>query len=377
MPPNLKYHNFVGQLKKPEELRLEMVNWYEANAQNAAATAVMFRTKRQTVSKWVERFAEFGTEGLKDQSRAPRHHPNQLSIVEEEAILKLKRNMRYAGPDRLRAEGIAHSTSTIYRVLKSHHWVKKHKKRWQKRRMLSAIKKQAKALRYWQLDVKYLDDIGGLWPFIEQKAIPKYEYTARDVRTGTTFVCYGYHLDELTCARFGKLPLAHLKRWEICLRDVIIQTDNGSENIGNIYAKKDSLLSLVVQDYGARHKTTPIRSPRFNSHVESFHGIIEREFYSQEYLPTETELLGKVTSYLWRFNLERKNLEKKKAPFDLIKQQSRIQEPAFLNFPPIILDYLPWFAIKLRTVLDVTEEVTPPKNKKNGLFQPFSLVSYF
>lgn len=357
MPQFLGYHTLIQQLKEPERLRANMVNFYYQNDNNASLAAREFNTKRQTVTKWVKRFAKFGPEGLKDQSRAPQSRPNQLTASQEQEILELKKRMRHAGPNRLKAEGIAHSTSTIYRVLKSHHWIKKHKKRWQKRRMLSAVKRQARALRYWQADVKYLDDIGGLWPFIEQKAIPKYEYTARDVRTGTTFVCYSYHLDELTMARFGKLLLEHLKRWSICMRDVIIQTDNGPENIGSIYAKKDSLLSLVVQDYGATHKTIPVASPRFNSHVESFHGIVEREFYSQEYLPTEPELLAKATSYLWYFNLERKNLEKNKSPFDLIKQQTQILTPSFLNFPPIILDYLPWFGVALRAVPYVTEEV--------------------
>ena len=329
MPQFLGYHTLVQQLKEPERLRESMVNFYFQNNNNASATAREFGIKRQTVAKWVERFEQFGLEGLRDRSRAPKSHPNQLTDSQEQEILQLKKHIRFAGPDRLRAEGINYSTSTIYRVLKAHGWIKRHKKRWQKRRMLSAVKRQARALRYWQADVKYLDDIGGLWPFIEQKAIPKYEYTARDVKTGTTFVCYGYHLDELTMARFGKLLLEHFKFWNICLRDVVIQTDNGPENIGSIYAKKDSLLSLIVQDYGATHKTIPVRSPRFNSHVESFHGIVEREFYSQEYLPTETELLAKATSYLWWFNLKRKNLEKNKAPFELIKQQAQLLDPPF------------------------------------------------
>jgi len=224
--------------------------------------------------------------------------------------------------------------------------------------MLSEVKKQAKALKYWQVDVKYLDDIGCLWPFIEQKQIPKYEYTARDLKTGITFLTYAYECNELNTARFGRLLLEHLKSFGISIRDVVIQTDNGAENIGSIYAKKDSLLSKIVEGvYHAKHKTIPVRAPRFQSHVESFHGIIEREFYTQEHLPTEFELLSLATTYLWWFNYQRKNIKTKKTPFELVKQQTNILDPHFLDFPPIILDALPWLAKALQTVPYVADDV--------------------
>lgn len=358
MPPTVRYHILIQEMKKPEKLRKQMVEWYFAHQENASETARAFRTKRQRVTQWVERFRAEGVAGLKDRSRAPHTHPNQLSQAEERAILRLKARRRFAGPNRLKIEGIPHSTSTIYRVLKDADLVVKHKKRYQRRRMLSEVKRQAKALQYWQVDVKYLDDIGGLWPFIEAGTLPGFAYTARDVRTGTTFVCYAYEINEVATGRFVRLLLEHLKRFGIELRDVIIQTDNGSENIGNIYAKKDSLVSeLIEETFHATHRTIPIRSPRFQSHVESFHGIVEREFYAQEYLPTEHALLAKATTYLWWFNLERKNLTTKKTPFALVKEQTAILDPRFLNFPPILLDALPWFATALKTVPYVTDEV--------------------
>lgn len=359
MPPSVRYHTLIRQLTNPVSFRKELVAWYHAHGSNASETARTFRTKRHTVTKWVKRQEREGSDGLRDHSRARITQPNRLPATEEQAILTLKDRMRFAGPDRLKAEGIAHSTATIYRILKANNLVRPKKKRYQRRRMLSEVKRQAKALRYWQVDVKYLDDIGGLWPFIEAGVLPRYEYTARDMRTGTTFLCYAYEINELATARFARLLLDHLYSWGICLRDVIIQTDNGSENIGNIYAKKDSLVSRLIEGtFHARHVTIPIRSPRFNSHVESFHGIVEREFYTQEHLPTETVLLGKARTYLTWFNLERTNLETKKTPFRLIREQTNILDASFLDFPPIVLDHLPWFATALRAVPYVADEVT-------------------
>ncbi len=334
MAPSIRYHKLIKELKKLEELRREMVEWYFAHNENASETARMFRTKRQTVTKWVERYEQEGVTGLLNRSRAPKTNPNKIPKEEENIILDKKKHLKHASPDRLKTEGINHSTSTIYRVLKENNLVKKKKKRYQRRRMFQEVKKQAKALKYWQVDVKYLDDIGCLWPFIEQKQIPKFEYTARDVRTGTTFVAFANECNELNTARFGRLLLEHLKSFGILTCDVIVQTDNGAENIGSIYAKKDSLLSKIVEGvYCGRHKTIPARAPRFQSHIESFHGIVGREFYSQECLPTEFELLSRATTYLVWFNYQRKNIKTKKTPFELIKQQTHILDPKFLGLP--------------------------------------------
>lgn len=359
MPPSVRYHTLIKQFRTPEAIRRDMVTWYDAHRRNASATARMFRTKRQTVEKWVRRFSEEGSNGLRDRSRAPKTHPNQIPAADEEAILALKARLSFAGVNRLQIEGIPHSTSTIGRVLREHGCTRRRRKRYQRRRMLAEVKRRAKALRFWQVDVKYLDDIGGLWPFIEAKAIPRYEYTARDVRTGTTFCCYAWEIGILQTARFVRLLLDHLQRHGVTLRDVTIQTDNGSENIGSLYAKRDRLVSRLIEErFHAVHQTIPIRQPRFNSHVESFHGIIERELYTQEYLPTVDALLGKATAYLAWFNGARRNLETRKTPWELVKQQAHLLDASFLTFPPIILDHLPWFAdALLRGVPYVADEV--------------------
>ena len=358
MPLKLSYHMLVKNSKKPEEIRHKMTERYYLLGNNASACAREFNTKRQTVKLWVDRFEQGGIEGLKDRSRAPHHIPHKLSSKQEQEILSL-RDEKGWGPDNLRLNGgIDHSTSVIYRVLKQNERVKKRKRRYQKKRELAKWKKTFKALKYWQIDVKDLVDISNIWAFIEENHIPRYEYTARDVRTGTTFIAFAYEYSLLYSIRFVTMLLEHLKAYQILLEDVTIQTDNGSEFIGSVYSREDSGFSRVIEDkYFAKHVTIPVATPRFNGHVENFHGRIEVEFYEKEYLPTEHELLSKATGYIWWYNLIRKNQNTKKTPFELIKQQTNIQEKQFLDFPPVVLDNLPWFFSYLKSVPHVAEEV--------------------
>jgi transposase InsO family protein len=61
-----------------------------------------FGISRKTGYKMLWRYAEGGFDGLKDISRAPRHHPNAVSEVVEEAVLSARRSHRTWGPKKLR-----------------------------------------------------------------------------------------------------------------------------------------------------------------------------------------------------------------------------------------------------------------------------------
>ncbi len=56
-----------------------------------------------------------------------------------------------------------------------------------------------------------------------------YQYTARDIKTGTLFVALAYEHNRHSSAIFADRILTHLKRYGIVPR--IIQTDNGTEFI--------------------------------------------------------------------------------------------------------------------------------------------------
>ena len=53
-----------------------------------------FGVSRKTGYKWLERYAVLGLDGLKDQSRAPQDHPNQVSEAVVEKLLQMRRSHR-------------------------------------------------------------------------------------------------------------------------------------------------------------------------------------------------------------------------------------------------------------------------------------------
>jgi transposase InsO family protein len=257
-----------------------------------------------------------------------------------------------------RRYGINISTSTINRVLHELKLIRPRKKKYQKKREIARYRKLLKALYHWQLDVKYLNDIPHIYALVLRGILPKFEYTLKDVLTGTTFICYAYQLSTFNSARFIALCLDHFRSHGLDLSQITIQTDNGSEFIGSITAKRDSLFTRVVEKtFGARHVTIPPATPRFNGSVENFHGRIEDEFYDLEDLLNLPDLLAKALTYMLYFNLERPNLTLKTTPFEAVQQQTDVKDPHFMLFPPLVLDHFPIFGPQLLSVNDVSDEV--------------------
>ena len=59
-----------------------------------AEAACQFNTTSKTVAKWVERFRNFGIEGLRDRSSAPHSSPSQISLTTCDAVEVLRRQRR-------------------------------------------------------------------------------------------------------------------------------------------------------------------------------------------------------------------------------------------------------------------------------------------
>jgi transposase len=365
------YYDRLRDSREPEWYRRAMIDFFFAHGENVSETARIFRTSRPTVLKWVQRFRKQGQRGLRDRSRRPHRCPHKTPPHHEELIAKLRTNhgkkpKTRIGQDKIRLllyqrHGLDISSSTINRVLNARRLIRPRRRKYQKKREIAAYRKQLRALGFWQVDVKYLNDIPHLYPLVLRRILPKYEYTIRDVITGTTFVCYAHQLSTLNSARFIALCFDHFRRYGLDLSQITVQTDNGSEFIGSITAKKDSLFTRTIEKtFGARHCTIPPATPRFNGAVENFHGRVEDEFYDLEDLPDTPRLLSKASTYMLYFNLERPNLNLKKTPLQAVQQHTHIQDPAFMAFPPLVLDHLPLFGPRLRPVNDVSDEVTQP-----------------
>lgn len=303
-----------------------------------------FGTKRQRIKFWVLRYKKGGIEALKDKSRAPHHIPHKTPKEVEKKIKEIAKAKRYSiGQDRiqseLRKQGIKISTSTINRIMHELGLIKKRLKKYQKKRQISEYKKKLKALKNWQIDVKDLIDIPNIYALVYSGIIPRYQYSAKDVVTGTVFLAYAWEQTEINSIRFVQAIFEHLERFGIHSSEITIQTDNGAEFIGCIFKKEPSAFTeLVEKIYHGKHQTIPVGKKEYNGSVENFHQRIEDEFYDIERFNSLRDFLSKAWTFTLYWNLERENLKLKKTPFQLIKEKCHIFNPEIANFQPFILD---------------------------------------
>ncbi|MGB9721075.1 MAG: helix-turn-helix domain-containing protein [bacterium] len=262
MTPIENYYQRILDSKCPSAVRKQIVDVYNST-RNISFVARFFKTTRKTVRKIIRRYESEGADGLKDRSRRPHQTPKAISPALEAKIVALRKCQKLRprgekielrlGQERIRwflaQHGIFVSVSTINRVLHKYGLIKPRLKKWQKRRVITQYRKSLKPFTLWQVDVKYLRDVPNLYGLILDGVIPAYQYSARDVATGTTFFAYAEEFSLINSMRFVWLLLCHLEFFGIDTSAVIIQTDNGGEFIGA---------------------------------VENFHDRIEDEFYDIE-----------------------------------------------------------------------------------------------
>ncbi len=129
--------------------------------------------------------------------------------------------------------------------------------------------------------------------------IPRYQYSARDVITGTSFLAYAWNFDEMCSIRFVQTLLEHLRRFSIHSSEITVQTDNGGEFIGNIVKKEPSGFERLREEiYHGKHQTIPIGKKEWQGSVENFHNRIEDEFYDIETFNSLSEFLGKAWTFI-------------------------------------------------------------------------------
>lgn len=74
----------------PMRERTQLVSLYETGHFTVTELAAHFEVSRKTVHKWLRRFAQEGTEGLQDRSRAPLRHPNAAPAAVVAAVVRAK-----------------------------------------------------------------------------------------------------------------------------------------------------------------------------------------------------------------------------------------------------------------------------------------------
>ena len=200
-----------------------------------------------------------------------------------------------------------------------------------------------------QIDVKELRDIPNILDQslalgLQKKkelpnryGLPMYQYTARDVKSGTLFVSLAYMHNRHTAAIFADRVLTHLANHGISPR--IIQTDNGTEFVNTSDATDDTplFIQVVTRDNKTEHRRIPPGAKTWQSDVETSHWIIEREFYDVVNARSDQNFIAKLRVYQWGFNVMRKNSYKgNRTPYEIIKEE---EDMKYATLPKTILDF--------------------------------------
>lgn len=335
------YYQMYKNCKQPEKLRIDIVEYAKANGISKAARD--FGTTRNTVRKWVHRYDEAKVKGLKDQSRKPNTSPNRM---DEYWYCKLQQICETAIRDNKRINAamikknykIPYSQKTICKYMKRFGNIKAKKTRTEKKRDMRLVKQQYKPFEKVQIDIKYLNDIPEMYFDYRLYGLPRYQITARCIRTGALFFCYTYHKTVKSTSTFLELFLEHLTQHGIDLSECHIQTDNGTEFTSTWNSNKKTLFTKIIEEqFGSKHKTIPPGAKTYQSDVETSHRLIEDEFYACEYFNGKSDFLIKSQTYQKHFNFERHNSYKGGSPVEILKEICEIDERV-LDFKPIIVD---------------------------------------
>ena len=176
-----------------------------------SAAAKQFGTSRPTVRKWKKRYKQQGTKGLHNLSQAPHHIPHKTPKHIEDLVIKHRIRLKTCGPARLKEEfDLPTAEPAIYRILKQNGLVEKHKRNHQRKNDLRKIKMKMRSFQKIQVDVKDLNDIPNYYYFKRVYHLPRYQYTARDVKSGSLYIAHARRKDCVNAANFIALLAEHL-----------------------------------------------------------------------------------------------------------------------------------------------------------------------
>jgi len=182
--------------------------------------------------------------------------------------------------------------------------------------------------------------ISKFFSYFKILSLPKYEFTARDIISGATFISFAHSANTTTAGIFIDYVISHLQYYGINSSSIRFQYDNGSEFIGNVRKKSGRTpFESVIDSANSIHERIPVASPTFNSDVETFHRLIEQEFYSCESFDNQVQFFAKALSYSLFFNYFRPNSYKDNlCPWQIIKNKFSNIDKNVLHLIPILLD---------------------------------------
>ena len=336
----IPYRLILMDSKDPFNNRCDMVRY--AMEYGIKPAAKYYACSKNTIRKWLRRYlADNSLKALKNKSRKPNFSPNRTPEHEEKEIKELRESLKKVGARRMQYEfGIKRSVSAIHRIIKLSKNPPKRRKKHITKNDLREEKMKLRIFEKIQIDIKDLSDIPNYWSQMRLNKLPRYQFTARDVRSGALFIAYGHSKDCINASTFCTYLLQHLKRFKIDVSKINIQTDNDGAFVGNWRLGSSAPFKYIIEEiYKATHLRIPPSAPTHNSDVETSHMRIEEEFYDIENFGSRRNFLNMALTYQAYFNIIRPNSYKKmKSPLKIVEEEIGQVDPFMLITQPILLD---------------------------------------
>ncbi len=285
----------LGLVELRYQAVLEVVN------QGATVTdvAVRFGVTRQTVHRWLRRYAAKGLAGLADGSEKPLSCPHQMAPEVEARIVELRRSNPGWGPRtilfRLEAERVVPlpGRSSVYRCLVRHGLIEPEARR----RKKADYKRweRSRSMELWQMDV-----VGGVRLVNGWKAS-----IVSGVDDHSRFVISA-HVVERATARPVCEALTKAMRSFGVPQEVL--TDNGKVFTGRFGpGTGEVLFDRICRENGIKHILTAPRSPTTTGKVERWHKTMRREFLNGKVFESIADAQAQLDVWVREYNYERRH----------------------------------------------------------------------
>jgi transposase len=334
----IKYYTIMRQSKDPRLHRYEMVRY--ARQYGVKPAARVFHTTAKTVRKWRDRWQPGSLKGLEDQSKAPKSQHSKIDPWQRQKAIKLKKQLKSWGAERIKRQfDLTISAKAIRKIWHEQGLLKKKRRKHKTKNDLRAVKAKWRLFEQIDIDTKHLYDIPEYWLPMKRYALPKYQYTAREVVSGLQFTGYAAECNLTYASLFAEIILCHLQNCGVDLKGSRIQTDNGQEFV-SWQALKPTLFTKTVEAVpGLIHRTIPVKAHTYQADVETVHRIIEDEFLEIEPLTSRPTFFAKASAYVLYFNVARENSYKaNQTPWQIIHHRDPTIKPQIAILPALNLD---------------------------------------
>ncbi len=274
--------------------------------QSPTAVAAQMGCSRQTVHKWVKRFAAEGAAGLEDRSCRPRSSPARTPAGVEKRICALRRRRRW-GPARIGA-ALGVDGSTVHRVLCRHGL---NRLSWIDRPTGQRVRRYEKAHpgELVHVDVKKVAKVppGGGWRIHGRgspKAKPKrrtrrgytYLHVAVDDHSRVAYVEAHDNERAVTAAGFWRNARDWFDKLNVGIDAVM--TDNAKNFTSTAFAE-------ALAENRTTHRLTRPYRPQTNGKVERFNRTLAEEFLYSYKFRSEPDRRRRLQAWVHTYNLHR------------------------------------------------------------------------